>query len=215
MKAISLMQPWAWLMVNGYKDIENRKWNTSFRGPVLVQASKTFDNDSMVFIRAILKQLEEAGDFKVTLPDKFDMGGIVGMFNITKVVTESDNPWFFGPYGFVVKEAKPLPFYPLRGQLNFFDVSNEVTLSILKTARDQAWLAFNPKLAPSDTNNGWPDFALANAAYYKTYKEINGVEPPPDRTEVISSNYFQWVRYERHANQKEAPERVWKVLEQV
>jgi hypothetical protein len=28
MKALSLMQPWAWLMVNGHKDIENRNWAT-------------------------------------------------------------------------------------------------------------------------------------------------------------------------------------------
>jgi hypothetical protein len=25
-KAISICQPWAWLIVNGYKDIENRIW---------------------------------------------------------------------------------------------------------------------------------------------------------------------------------------------
>jgi hypothetical protein len=126
MKAISLMQPWAWLMVNGYKDIENRKWKTSFRGPVLVHASKTFDHESIYLIQDILEELFEAGDEKVTLPEKFDMGGIVGIFNFTQVVTESDNPWFFGPYGFVVKDARPLPFVPLRGQLNFFDVPDEI-----------------------------------------------------------------------------------------
>jgi hypothetical protein len=214
MKAISLQQPWAWLMVNGHKDIENRKWTTSLRGPVLVHASKTFDHESVYLIQDILEELYQAGDFKVTLPEKFDIGGIVGMFNITQVVTESDNPWFFGPYGFVVKEARPLPFFPLRGQLNFFEVSDDTYLTILKAARDQAWAVFNPKLAPSNSNNGWPDFAQANAAYYKTYKEIHGFEPPRDRTEVISSNYFQWTRYEKKSNETEAPERVWKVLEQ-
>jgi hypothetical protein len=126
LKALSLMQPWAWLMVNGYKDIENRKWSASFRGSVLVHASKTFDHDSIGFIKAVLEDLALKGDEKVTLPDKFEMGGIVGMFTITDVVTESDNPWFFGPYGFVVKDARPLPFVPLRGQLNFFNVSDEV-----------------------------------------------------------------------------------------
>lgn len=32
MKALSIQQPWAWLIVNGYKDVENRDWNTKFRG---------------------------------------------------------------------------------------------------------------------------------------------------------------------------------------
>ncbi|WP_229215634.1 ASCH domain-containing protein [Duganella sp. CY15W] len=40
MKALSIRQPWAWLIVNGYKDIENRSWSTNVRGKVLVHASK-------------------------------------------------------------------------------------------------------------------------------------------------------------------------------
>ena len=33
MKILSVRQPWAWLIVAGHKDIENRKWRTSYRGP--------------------------------------------------------------------------------------------------------------------------------------------------------------------------------------
>ena len=40
MKALSIRQPWAWLIVNGHKDIENRSWPTRFRGPVLIHAAK-------------------------------------------------------------------------------------------------------------------------------------------------------------------------------
>jgi hypothetical protein len=126
MKCISLKQPWAYLMVNGIKDIENRSWNTNFRGPVLVHASKTFDQDSLDFIKQTITYLENDGNGEIVLPEKFDMGGIVGTFTITKVVTDSANPWFFGPYGFVVKYARPLPFFPLRGQLNIFDVPDEI-----------------------------------------------------------------------------------------
>lgn len=39
MKALSIRQPWAWLIVNGHKDIENRSWPTRFRGKFLVHAS--------------------------------------------------------------------------------------------------------------------------------------------------------------------------------
>ena len=39
MKAISIKQPWASLIVNGYKDIENRSWRTSYRGKILIHAS--------------------------------------------------------------------------------------------------------------------------------------------------------------------------------
>jgi hypothetical protein len=39
MKIISIRQPWADLIVNGSKNIENRSWPTSYRGPVLIHAS--------------------------------------------------------------------------------------------------------------------------------------------------------------------------------
>jgi len=41
--ALSIWQPWAWLIANGYKDIENRTWWTKFRGPFLIHASKRMD----------------------------------------------------------------------------------------------------------------------------------------------------------------------------
>ena len=30
MKVLVVRQPWAWLIVNGFKDIENRSWNTRY-----------------------------------------------------------------------------------------------------------------------------------------------------------------------------------------
>ena len=38
--ALSLRQPWAWLVVHGGKTLENRKWRTHRRGPFIVHASK-------------------------------------------------------------------------------------------------------------------------------------------------------------------------------
>jgi hypothetical protein len=39
-KALSLLQPWASLVVTGAKKIETRSWNTAYRGPLLIHASK-------------------------------------------------------------------------------------------------------------------------------------------------------------------------------
>jgi hypothetical protein len=41
MRTLSIRQPWAWLIVNGHKPVENRDWATSFRGPVLIHAGLT------------------------------------------------------------------------------------------------------------------------------------------------------------------------------
>ena len=42
-KCLSLQQPWAWLILFGGKNVENRKWRTRHVGPVLIQASKRED----------------------------------------------------------------------------------------------------------------------------------------------------------------------------
>jgi len=36
---LSVRQPWAWLIVNGHKDVENRTWSTQHRGDILIHAS--------------------------------------------------------------------------------------------------------------------------------------------------------------------------------
>jgi hypothetical protein len=41
MKALSIMQPWAWLIVNGHKAIENRNWRCHYRGPVLIMPARS------------------------------------------------------------------------------------------------------------------------------------------------------------------------------
>lgn len=40
MKVLSLLQPWASLVVLGHKKIETRSWNTKYRGELLIHASK-------------------------------------------------------------------------------------------------------------------------------------------------------------------------------
>lgn len=42
MKALSLTQPWATLVVTGEKKIETRSWKTPFRGLIAIHASKGF-----------------------------------------------------------------------------------------------------------------------------------------------------------------------------
>jgi hypothetical protein len=123
MKALSIRQPWAWLIVNGHKGIENRSWNTKYRGPVLIHASARKPTKAEVEVaREILRQ---AGGWKVALsmpkPEYFELGGIVGVATITDCVTESGSPWFYGPVGFTLSDARPLPFCPTKGRLSFFE----------------------------------------------------------------------------------------------
>lgn len=111
MKALSIMQPWAWLILHGGKDIENRTWRTEQRGRILLHAGQRTDLDAFDAYRDLLPSL-----------DKLPRGGIVGMVTITGCVRHSLSPWFNGPFGFTLKDAKELPFRAYRGQLGFFEV---------------------------------------------------------------------------------------------
>jgi len=54
MKALSVRQPWAWLIAHGLKPVENREWETHYRGPVLIHASKTFSEEDFLDCQALV-----------------------------------------------------------------------------------------------------------------------------------------------------------------
>lgn len=116
MKAISIRQPWASLIVLGYKEIENRTWPTSFRGSVLIHAAKK--DDDAGYVEMLRRGI------------KFDRrprtGGLIGKAEIVDCISSSRSTWFCGPYGFVIRNARPIPFVPFRGMLGFFDVPDDL-----------------------------------------------------------------------------------------
>lgn len=117
MKIIVIRQPWAWLIVNGYKDIENRTWATKYRGPLLIQASARKPTGSEM--NELHAYARKRG---VKLPDEFQLGGIVGMVRLDDCVSKSRSKWFEDGYvGWVLSKPKRLPYVPLKGQLNLFD----------------------------------------------------------------------------------------------
>jgi hypothetical protein len=121
MIALSIRQPWSWLIVSGRKDVENRDWRTSFRGPVLIHAGKVMDKDCHGFLIGGHHPVTgETWCGKHGAP--YQLGGIVGMAEIVDCVERSDSPWFVGRYGFILRNARPVDFFPCKGQLGLFGV---------------------------------------------------------------------------------------------
>ena len=87
--ALSIRQPWAWLIVNGHKDIENRDWPTVFRGELLVHAGQTLTRP---FYDTTVAELSAAGLCPPDLPAFEDLprGGLVGWNRI--VITDLRDP---------------------------------------------------------------------------------------------------------------------------
>lgn len=121
MIALSIRQPWAWLIVAGHKDIENRDWPTSYRGDCLIHASKSATRADVENIRESL--IDDFGsDFGMPSFDALPKGGLCGIVTITGCVQRSTSPWFEGQHGFVLDRPRAIPFHPYRGRLGFFNV---------------------------------------------------------------------------------------------
>ena len=123
MKALSIRQPWAWLIVNGYKDIENRSWNTKFRGPVLIHASSRRPTGAELHEAWKIPRETHGLEAATRMPkaEHFELGGFVGMATITGTCESNSSPWFFGPVGYQLVDARKLKFRPFKGRLSFFE----------------------------------------------------------------------------------------------
>lgn len=117
MKALSLKQPFAELILSGRKTIELRKWNTSFRGPFLIHSSKIPDKQSM----------KKFGFYELPC------GFILGKADLVSVKTYTNDADFmkdkdkhladksWGGYGFVLENVKKFKPIPAKGKLNFWN----------------------------------------------------------------------------------------------
>ena len=135
--ALSIRQPWAWLIINAGKNIENRSWPTKFRGRVLIHAGKTMTRAdyeaAVIFCSGIAwDDWDFPKDFAFPTFDslKSQLGGIVGEVEIVGCVNGNDeasrSPWFCGEWGFMLRNAKPLPFRVCKGALGFFNPGNDL-----------------------------------------------------------------------------------------
>jgi hypothetical protein len=121
MNAISIKPQWAWLIVHGHKDVENRTWRTNHRGKLLIHASghKITKAEYADFVECC-----KSAKIK-TYPaiDGFKKSGIVGSVEIVDCVEKSKSRWFYpGGYGFVLKNARTLRFKPMNGKLKIWEV---------------------------------------------------------------------------------------------
>lgn len=137
--ALSLRQPWAWAVLHAGKTIENRRWNTRFRGEFLIHAAKGMTNDeyedAVDFINSVRRR--QGVNWRANqVPDPIDLlrGGIVGRARLVDVIPPCappeyvaaecgcGHPWHMGQqFGFVLEDVTPLPFELCVGKLGFFD----------------------------------------------------------------------------------------------
>lgn len=128
-KAISLYQPWASLMVLGKKQFETRSWGTRYKGLVVICASKTLEVDwfNTSFIAAM--RADGIDDpRKLPLGVALGIGELVGCYKAESVYPHiSEHERLYGNYaaGRLAFEFKNVKLFsqplPVRGQLGLWD----------------------------------------------------------------------------------------------
>ena len=127
MRAITIHQPWAELIVRGEKDVENRSWRTLHRGPLLIHAGARADQESF----------QEHG-----VPDDAERSAIIGVVEVIDCTQERTSTWHEpGRWGWYLARAKRFPkAVPMKGRRGLFEVPDRKVASQLGT--------WNQKRAP-------------------------------------------------------------------
>jgi hypothetical protein len=145
--ALSLTQPFAWLIEKGFKPFENRRWELwrPLKGKrFYIHAAKGMTKDDYEDAKRF------AGDRGVQVPAISDLayGGIVGsvravrcfcpdlygtvpastaskIWGLDPPVTEDEMRWWMeGQHGFLVRDPVSLPFTPCKGALGFWKIDD-------------------------------------------------------------------------------------------
>lgn len=132
-KALSVQQPYAWLLLHG-KDHENRSWYSGHTGLILIHASAKLHPAHKEAAAFALRQ------FGITVPpaDELELGGIVGVMRVAPMVNRAASIWYAGEWAWPVIESQVLPFTPCRGALGLWNFKRgDYERLLLKHACDE------------------------------------------------------------------------------
>jgi len=111
MRALTIWQPWATLIVLGNKPVENRDWPVpaAVMGErVAIHGGRTWDDEGARALETFRKRLALPEDLPLHPGPQYPLGAIVGTARVVASVVEHPSPWFHGRFGHVMQQ--PLVF---------------------------------------------------------------------------------------------------------
>ena len=139
-RCLSVKQPWAWMLLYGGKCVENRKWGTSYRGPVLIQCGKqedkqpaeSYEEYCWELAAAHLNMQQDEAWWHYNHDREYGRGslgtaiGWVYLWDCIKpgIAPKAGRVWRdAAQYGWQVRDPRPLSYpFDLKGQLGLFSV---------------------------------------------------------------------------------------------
>jgi hypothetical protein len=94
LQCLAINPPYAELIMSGQKDVENRTWATSHRGPLAIYETKNGGG----------------------------RGAVIGIVDVVGCVNYHTSTYFTGPWGFVLHNPRRIDPVPVRGKPGLFPV---------------------------------------------------------------------------------------------
>mmetsp|Transcript_5812 Transcript_5812/g.6256 ORF Transcript_5812/g.6256 Transcript_5812/m.6256 type:complete len:664 (+) Transcript_5812:37-2028(+) len=142
---LSMHQPWASLLVLGFKRFEGRQWSTKYRGPLWIQAgSKAPTQEEIKAVEAMYLDLYKDAVDMPPLPDRYPLSSLLGVVDLEevcpneiyqKVIPEEVREDSASKFLFVIRNPRKL-LYPIKfsGQKMIFKIEDETLLNAAKNS---------------------------------------------------------------------------------
>jgi len=131
-KALSIKNPWAWLIAKGIKPVENRSWKTTFRGRIYIHVSKKWDGSKANYYLPITEEqwitLSESVQNQLYSKENMPTGAIIGEVDIIDCVKGYDSIWSVeGQYQWVLDNPIMYNYVipDVKGKLSFWNYDVE------------------------------------------------------------------------------------------
>lgn len=130
-RGLTLWRPWPWAILHGSKRIENRPWACPQHAVgqlIALHAGKRWHDDGAESIAAMHPEMPRGSDDHAV--------GIVGVARVVGCITDSDDRWFFGPYGWLLDQVAAIDVIPMRGAQGLWPISPGMAAVVLERYRE-------------------------------------------------------------------------------
>jgi len=125
MKTLSVQQPWATFIAQGWKTIEVRTWRTDYRGPLLIAASKGSN------LPADVTHIEEDGE-QIAMPRGVALC-VVDLLDIRpllkadmKAAEMKPKDFVAGSWAWVLGNPRAVEPIPIKGKLSIYNTPDDL-----------------------------------------------------------------------------------------
>lgn len=152
MKALSIKQPWAGLILLGIKPVENRTWATKYRGKFIIHAGQKVDKAMMavvdfwsksgsIYSQFIANERHRVGEIDWREIPAFKTGSVCGTAHILDCdESRPSGETFYDDCGYWWHLSSPMSFnkaIPYKGRLGLFNIPESVIMQGYELSCDQ------------------------------------------------------------------------------